>query len=436
MLYQERRDFIRKTLIGGLLSAIQLPLLAADDSPIAQELLKKRFSLPKSDADWAKVRKQFPLNDKPVYFNSAGLGPSPEVVVDTLCEWTKKLEELGDTGRKYTKSPHQTLADFFGVPQFSVAVTRNTTEGINIVARSLDLKPGDEVILTRHEHIGGSAAWVALHKEIGIQVKLVELDLSGKENFDRITQAVTDKTKVISFSHITCTTGLRLPAKEIAQFCRERGIYSCVDGAQSAGMIRVNLSEMNPDFYVSSGHKWLMGPKGSGLLYINPETIKNITPIFSGAYTDSEFDLANLEMKYIQKTTREEYGTRNAPQVLALESAVKFLNQFGIDEIEKRGLHLAEYLKKGLNEIPEIEVISPMDREYASAIVTFRIKGMPFHDAYLDLMKTYRCRLRVIFENDLEAIRASCAIYNTEKDLDFLLESLRTMVAVNAQKEG
>lgn len=434
MLYQKRRDFIRKTLIGGLLSAIQFPLLAADDSPFVQESFKKRFSLPDSESDWAKVRKQFPLKDDPIYFNSAGLGPSPEPVIDALCDWTLKLEKMADTGRKYTKPSHQTLAKFFVAGPKTIAVTRNTTEGINIVARSIDLKAGDEVILTRHEHIGGAAAWVALKKEMGINIKLVELDLTGKDNLNRILAEVTDKTRVISFSHITCTTGLVLPAKEIARFCRERGIYCCVDGAQSAGMIRVNLEDMNPDFYVSSGHKWLMGPKGTGLLYINPRIIHNLTPIFAGAYTDSKFDLPNLEMDYIYEATREEYGTRNAPKVIALEEAVKFLNQFGIEEVEKRGLHLAQYLKNGLAEIPEVEILSPTLPQYSSAIVTFRISGINYREAHLSLLKNHRCRLRVIFEDGLNGIRVSCAIYHTEKDMDHLLTSIKEVIATGPAK--
>ncbi len=148
---------------------------------------------------------------------------------------------------------------------------------MNTVARSLSLKEGDEVILSKDEHIGGAAIWLALSKEIGITIKLVDLDYSGKNNFNIIKKSVTDKTKVLVLSHVTCTTGMILPVKKIANYCKKKGIISCIDGAQAVGMIPVNITDINPDFYVTSGHKWLFGSKGTGILYINEYFLKNKT---------------------------------------------------------------------------------------------------------------------------------------------------------------
>lgn len=218
-----------------------------------------------------------------------------------------------------------------------------------------------------------------------------------------------------------------MPAKEIAAFCKSKNIYSCVDGAQALGMFPINLTDMNPDFYTSSGHKWLFGPKGTGVLYMNKKWIKKLNPVFAGAYTDSKFDLNSLTMEYRDSVQREEYGTRNAAISLGLGSAIEFINTIGIENIEKRGRELANYFRKGLSKIPEIEILSPETTTYSASILTFRMKGKDNLKLNQQISREHKIRLRGIYENNLNAIRVSFAVFNSFKEIDNLLIALMQM---------
>jgi selenocysteine lyase/cysteine desulfurase len=257
---------------------------------------------------------------------------------------------------------------------------------------------------------------------------LVDLDITGKKNLQIIKDTVTSKTKAIAFSHITCTNGMKLPVKEIAAFCKSKNIYSCVDGAQALGMFPIDLTDMNPDFYTSSGHKWLFGPKGTGVLYMNKKWITKLNPVFAGAYTDSKFDLNSLTMEYLESVQREEYGTRNTAISLGLESAIDFINTIGIENVAKRGRELASYFRKGLSELNEVEILTPEATEFSASMITFKIKGKDNLKINQQIGREYKIRLRGIYENDLNAIRVSFAVFNTFKEINNLLIALKEVI--------
>jgi len=431
-----RRDFIKKNALGGLFCATGLPFLG-----LANILQSKKVSLKLlsnigeyNEIDWDEVRKQFLLDNDRCYMNAASLGPSPQIVIEQMCEMYKDLETRCDERPPLVAAAHEKIAKFLNANSNEIAITRNTTEGMNIVARSLDLKAGDEILLTNHEHIGGAAPWIALQKDIGVQIKLVNLDLSGRDNLQIIKDSLSEKTKVVSFSHLTCTTGMLLPAKEIVALCRSKGIYSCVDGAQSVGMIPVDLADMNPDFYACSGHKWLLGPKGTGILFINESVIEKCTPVFVGSHSDEKYDLDSLVLEYRNTAQREEYGTRNTPMVVGLSSAIDFISDIGIENVAKRGRELTTHFYDGLSQIPEVEILSPTEVEYFASIATIRIKdkvNASIPQKLFDKGKENNgkyIRTRYIYENNLKGIRISFAICNSINDVDYLLDSLKEIV--------
>ena len=377
---------------------------------------------------WASLRKSFPLSHHRKYFNTGALGASPQSVIDEVYKWTMELERMCESGHQHIHEVHKKIADFVNCEPDEIAITRNTTEGMNIVARSLPLKEGDEVILTNHAHVGGAAPWLAVKNDKKIKITMAELDLTGKNNFEIIKNKITEKTKAIVVSHVTCTTGMVLPIKEIIDYCKKKGIFTCIDGAHPLGMMPLNFNELQADFYVSSGHKWLFGPKGTGILYINKNTIKNINPFYAGAHSDEKYDLEQKIFTHNLKAQREEYGTRSTPVIMGLGAAVDFVSGIGVKNIKDRCNYLATRLKDGLVEIPEIEILSPMTPLYSSSIVTFRLPRLTHDQFQYHLSKASGSRIRGIHENNLNAVRISCAIYNNEDEIDELLEGVKKVV--------
>lgn len=430
MSKSSRRHFIKKNILSGLFLTSAIPLLKANTILEFKSSIQT-FNFNTRDynsIDWEQVREQFLFPKEKHYLNTGSLGPSPRFVINTVCEAMERLETSTSHGRHEIDKTHEKVAKFLNVTANEIAFTRNATEGLNIAARSLRLKKGDEIIISTHEHVGGASPWMALAKDFGAVVKLIDLDFSGKNNLQIIKDNITNKTKVVAFSHITCTTGMKLPAKKIVELCRSKNIYSCIDGAQSLGMFPIDLADINPDFYASSGHKWLFGPKGTGILFINKNIIDKISPVFAGAYTDSKFDLNTLTMEYRHSAQREEYGTRNTPITLGLGSAVDFINTIGIDNVAKRGRELVTRFREGIANTPEIDILTPESELYSASMLTIRIKGKDNLKLNPILNKEKKLRMRGIYENNINGIRISFAIFNSFDEVDLLVNSLKDVV--------
>lgn len=414
-----RRNFVRTSFLSGFLTLMGFPLLANKQRESKPSLYKPNFS------NWQSIRKLFPFTKERIYFNTSSLGPPSKLVLESLtCAWEELTQKGSINRKKQVNLLRQNAAKLLGANEDEIAFTRNTTEGMNIVARTIPFKQGDEVILTTHEHIGGASIWLALEKELGISVKLVDLDLSGKNNRATISNAITEKTKLVVFSHVTCTTGMIMPAKKIAEVCKNNSILCCVDGAQAVGMIQVNLQDIQPDFYIGCGHKWLYGPQGSGFLYVSKEILKNYPPNFVGAYTDSEFNLKEKKLNYLTKASRLEYGTRNVPQMAGLSKAIDMAQQIGMHRIEERVKELANHFISHVNTINGFELLSPMDQSYRGGIVTIRIRGIESKQIRQKLAEE-KIVVRHIYEADLDAVRFSFALFNTTEEVHQLVETLK-----------
>ena len=256
-----RRHFLKNLFIGGTLSPLLLNnigfITETPDKPL--ELAEIADLSRKSMDDekfWEMVRMQFPLTHERYYFNTSGLGASPRIVLDTIYDEMLELETISETGQEKVKTVTEKIAKFFNVAPEEIAITRNTTEGMNIFVREIPLSRGDEVLLCTHEHPGGAIPWLAVMKDKGIKINLFEPDYkTGRKNLEIIEKHLTRKTKVVSIDHIPCTTGTVFPAKEIVRLCRSQGIIIGIDGAHPPGQMPVDLADIDPDFYACSGHK-------------------------------------------------------------------------------------------------------------------------------------------------------------------------------------
>jgi cysteine desulfurase / selenocysteine lyase len=426
----ERRKFLF-TSAGALGAAQLLPMqrvLAADTThgalvpstgPVAPDDLRL----------WRTVRAQFPLTDERVYLNTGGLGASPYAVIDAVKAKTDELEKICETGRSEAlwKEIKSEGAALLGCDPDELAFTRNTTEAINIVAHGVNLVKGDEVILTTHEHVANAMTWVDLQLKDGIVIKRFTPSVdSNQANIDSLQQLITPRTRLISIPHVVTTTGLILPVKEIAAIARSKNIFFLVDGAQSAGMLDVNIHEIGCDAYATSGHKWLMAPKETGLLYVRKEMLEPVRARFIGAYSDNGFDFDKGKLVLHPSAQRYEYGTVSTPLRVGFGAAFKFIRTIGIGNISTYDRAMATALFEGLRKLKGVVMLSPADASLRSAMIT--IKHTACDNLALQThLDTYKLRTRIVEEAGLKALRISLHCYNSFDDVGRILDAVRTV---------
>jgi selenocysteine lyase/cysteine desulfurase len=282
------------------------------------------------------------------------------------------------------------------------------------------------MITTTHEHVGNTVPWLGLLKREGIVVKMFEPStVSAQENVDRIEKLVTKKTRLISVPHATTTTGQVLPIKALSALAKARGIWLFVDGAQTAGMFPFSLHELGCDAYATSGHKWMLGPKETGLLYVRKDMLDVVQPKIVGAYSSNEFDLAKEKLEFVPTAQRYEYGTVSIPLRFGLGAAINFLQKIGMQNVWKRDQALSTRLFNGLKSIPYVSVLSPESSTERSALVTFKHEKIPFGNLQRHL-DTYKLRTRGVGEGGVNALRISTHLYNTPDEVDRALEAVKT----------
>jgi len=386
---------------------------------------------PEDERFWEFIRGQFPLTRERAYFNTGGLGASPYVVIDAVKSKIDELEKICETGHDegFLKSIKESAAALLGCDWDELAFVRNTTEGINIIAHGFPLQKADEVILTTEEHVGNAFTWLVLQKRVGIVLKFFSPSTASKqETLDRLAKVITRKTRLISIPHAMTTTGMIMPVREISQMARAKKIWFFVDGAQTAGMFPFSLHDLGCDAYATSGHKWLMGPKETGLFYVRRDMLDVIQTKFVGAHTTAQFDVPAGTYTFLPSAGRYEYGTVSIPLRAGLGAAIEFVQKIGIETMWRRDQQLSTRLFDGLRTIPEIRVLSPENPELRSAMVTFMHDRIPYMKLQ-EHLNTYQLRTRSVSEGGMAALRISTHIYNSPAEVDRVLEGVRSAKA-------
>jgi len=396
-------------------------LLAAADAPLPD---LTRFAARDDEEFWKAVRGCFALDPAIVYLNNGSLGPSPLPVLRSLVANDREIasnpsEKMwGPVGNRLEEVRGKAAA-LLGVGPDDVALTRNTTEGISCVGLGLGLTAGDEVITTDQEHPGGSGVWQFLETR-GVRRVTVPVPIPPApwESFlEKLSAAFTPKTKVLALPHVTFGTGHLLPLQEAAALAKQRAVPLCADGAHPPGMMPVNLQALGCATYASSSHKWLLSPPGTGTLFVAPEARERIAPqIFTGT-------------GFTGRTARryDDFGTRDVAQVLAQGEALDFLRLVGTERVWRRIQHLSQHLRSGLQSIPRVAILTPVEPGRSAGLTSFRLEGIP-HTKTLELLaKKAHFVLRAVPE--LDAIRVSTGIYNNLSELDLLLTALKDVAA-------
>jgi isopenicillin-N epimerase len=372
---------------------------------------------PQDEAFWSFVRDQFLIPRDRIYLNNGTLGPSPAVVVDAVAEHARRVASTYPPGVDWTDLK-DSVAGLLGGDPDGFVFPRNTTEAMSFVAQGLELEPGSEILTTDHEHIGGLCPWQMVCQRNDMDLRTFSLPApaeSASQLLGIVGDALSSRTRVLSLSHVTFTTGTRLPVEEIGRLCKERGVIFVVDGAHPPGMMSIDLSSLKQDFYASSPHKWLLAPQGSGLLYLGEEWRTRLWPtLASGGWDDLELGAQRFN----------HLGTFDESRMVGLLAAVEFLGTIGMPRVEARVRFLQERLDQALRSLPGVRVVSPSVGELSTGMVSFKMEGVDSLALQRHLAQVAKVRTRVISEYDYGWMRLSTHIYNFPEEVDRVVDLL------------
>jgi selenocysteine lyase/cysteine desulfurase len=360
-----RRQFAERLGVTGVAALVARGSQAV---PRAQDVAAAPAAA--SESFWGSVRDQFLMPPDLGVMNAANLCPSPVAVIDAMVTATKDIDRDPSFPNRVKmaegkESVRRLAAEFLRVTPEEIILARNTSEANNLVSSGLELGPSDEVLLFSDNHPSNLEAWKTKAKRFGYTVKIVDQvnPHPGDEYYlEAFTRQMTERTKVLGFTHLTSTVGDLLPAKELCQRARERGVLTLVDGAQSLGLMDVDLADMQPDFYAGSGHKWPCGPKEVGVLYVNKRAQSRVWPSIVSAYPGA----VGLSKTF------ESFGQRDEPAIIALGEALRFQTKLGRPAIQARARELAEALLAGLRKIDGVKLWTHADPARSVAVVSFQ----------------------------------------------------------------
>ena len=373
------------------------------------------------EAYWAEMRKQFLIPADEVYLNNGTVGSCPMPVLRAVFDGYYDTEKMAQAdpedypiwGYGSWNEFRDPLAEFVGCTRDEIALVRNATEANSYVANGLDLQPGDEVLMTDQEHPGGEQPWNLRAKRYGIVVKKIALPKpvpNAAAVLNLFNDAITPRTRVIFFSHITTATGVVLPAKELCALARSKGILSAVDGAHVIGMMKLNLHDIGCDMYSSSPHKWLMAPKGTGFLYVRDEVMDRLwnTIVTAG------WDEPKLRAERFQRI-----GSSNVPSLWGLRAAIQLANQIGPDRIERRHRQMADLILKEIVRRGAESWTSP-DPALRCGIASVNVAPIQITEIENWMWKAKKIRIR---GGGPSKIRLSTPYYLLHKDVDRFLSA-------------
>ncbi len=385
------------------------------------------------------VREDFPVLKEVVYLDNTATTQTPIPAVEAMVDYFYRY--AGNHGRgahrlarettNHYEDARETVARFLSAEPSKTILTKNTTEGINLIANSYPWEAGDHIVTTLLEHHSNLLPWLRLQKK-GVNVTVVNPDSMGIIDISTIENAFTEKTKLVAITQISNVFGSVQDVKGVTKIAHRNGIKVLIDGAQSAGHMPVNLKDLDCDFFATAGHKGLLGPQGTGVLYIKEPEMLESASVGGGTVSDVSGYTYVLE----PSPACFEAGTPNIPGVIGLGRAVEYVEKIGVSEIEKYEIKLSREAAKRLSELEHVEVYGPEDR---IGIVPFNVKGLHAHDVALILDQTrkicvrsgHHCAIPITrFLKVDGTVRASFALYNTREEVDLLVNAVSGLKAL------
>jgi selenocysteine lyase/cysteine desulfurase len=423
-----RRDFISKSaLTAGLLS-----LTGLNNKIFGHEQFKRIQSLSPtaaaSDEDfWSWVRESFTVNRNIAYLNSAGVNPQPKGVQDAHIESYRFCNEgpantmwrIVDQGREPLRAR---LAEISGCSADEIAINRNSTEGLNTIIFGLNLKAGDEVVLSKYDYPNMMNAWKQREKREGIKLVWIdefEFPLEDDQKIvDTYARAITAKTKIVHITHLINWVGQIVPARKIADMAHGKGCEVILDGAQSFAHFDYKIPDTGCDYYATSLHKWLCAPFGSGMMYIKKDKIKNVWALLSAVEPDGD---------NIRKF--ESLGTRSFASEMAIGNAIDFHQAIGMPRKEARLRYLKDYWCNKVKDIPKVKLYTSLKPQYSCTMANFAVEGWTAGQINSKLYDDHKVFTVGIEYEKVNGVRVSPNVFTSLDELDRLVDGIKAIAS-------
>jgi selenocysteine lyase/cysteine desulfurase len=386
--------------------------------------------------DLATIRQNLPSLREVTYMNSGTEGIMAQPVLDDYLKALTRFEQFGHWARvelvDEMASCRARIAKLVNADADEVTVTRNGTDGVSLILGSFPFKEGDELIIGSEEHPAINYPSFALQTTRGVRVRRFTFEHDLAKTLENFKAQLSDRTVMTAFSHVSCETGTRTPAAEIIQVAQARGVQVLLDGAQSFGAFPVDFKALNADYYTGSAHKWLCGPKGTGILVIRRDRLEGVTPAYvGGGSLGGDFPYAQLgqpesiRVQFAPNAAKYEYGMRNPVVYYGLNRAIDYLNEIGLEAIAAHEREMADRLKSRLGEMPGVRVQTPRSWEASSAIVNFGIDGVPGKELSKRLWDEFKIVQRAV--RDPDGVRISNAYFCADEDHERLIGAIKAI---------
>jgi selenocysteine lyase/cysteine desulfurase len=373
---------------------------------------------------WLEIQQAFTVDRNIVNLNNGGVCPSPKIVQDAM----RRQLEFSNMAPAYTmwtvlepeiESVRTRLAASFGCDPEELAITRNASEALEIAQLGMDLKPGDEVLTTDQDYPRMITTWQQRERRDGIILKMISFPTpppSMDDLYDRFERAITPRTRVIHFCHITNLTGQIFPVKKICQMARSRGIEAIVDGAHAYAQFPFTHQDLDCDYYGTSLHKWLLAPHGTGFLYVRKEKIEKLWPMMAAPASMN----ANIR-KF------EEIGTHPAANHNAIAEALTFHESIGCERKAARLRYLRSLWTDRLSRFPSVTIRTSPDPAQSCGVVLVSVEGKKAPVLAEELWKQ-RILVVAIVHKDFEGLRVTPNIYTTPREIDLFASAMERLI--------
>lgn len=391
-------------------------------------------------------RNDFPLlmQNKIIYIDNAATSQRPQCVIDAEGDFYKNynanplrgLYSLSVEATEVYENAREAVRKFIGAEKSNeIIFTRNTTESLNLVAYSYgisNVKKGDEIVVSIMEHHSDLLPWQMVAKTCGAELKFIECAKDGSIDLEKVKELITSRTKIVAMTQVSNVLGREYPVKEIAKLAHEKGAVMIVDGAQSTPHMRVDVTDLDADFFAFSGHK-LLAPMGIGVLYGKEELLEKMPPFLSGGeMIDS---VTRTSAVYAELPHKFEAGTVNAAGAAGLKAAIDYIEKVGFDYIGEREIALTSRAIEKMKKIPHVNIIGSENADEHTGIVTFTIDNVHPHDISeilaadgIAVRAGHHCAQPLLTHLGLNSTaRASFAFYNTEDEVDKFTGSVATI---------
>ena len=370
-----------------------------------------------------EARKQFSITRQMIYLDAACTVPPPDCVTAAASTFFQDMNLIGEDRPALEKKIEGVCEKFAGLINAApeeIVLIKNTTEGINIAANGLPLNPGDNVIITDLEHLNNVYPWLNLQKRRGVEVRILK-SRDGRLHLEDLAPLVDQRSRALAISFVTLT-GLKIELKPFGQFCKAHDMVFVVDAIQGIGRLPLDVYDAQIDIMSCGGHKGLMGPRGSGCLYIDKKIIDTIDVAYAGPPHELRHAGVSTDLKRAGGIKKFNAGGANYLGACALNAGLGLIHEVGIDTIESQDLHLGQLLVDGLQTIKGVEVLSPRNREESSGIVAIKT---PDSTELAQRLETQKIRVAL----RKSGIRISPHFYNTEEEIAQTVEAVGEILA-------